>query len=885
MIIPSLLILSIAGPTFPPSELALLPPSGLSQKSLPLEPRESPGVEIPASGSYVSKYGPTYGNSTAGALTRSQCKGFLGKTTRTYEYAKPVIHSLVDSSLYFGAGALLGSASLLSGIGWSLCQLTPWSEQIGNECLIAFQTLGIASVHSFSQGLRISPFFSFFFEKVPSTYSSWERNKALLSQIPASSPEDKQLLNFLQNRWFARITGCYPFLVDWMCPPFGISLQMHPETTNSYARDPSNKFSATYKNRIEAWKQFLPHPKEFPLILTRPSNIRDYLPACFEMTQGEEIQQFIDNDKSPLLVDLTSVLPGETLNRRQWLEAWNAFEEQLSTWCREHKLDPDRILWIQRVAQKDIGGIRLLPFPSSSQEKTEQHYQFLLEWISRFGLSANRIELDRSYLPQAVSLPQQTGALSPALEYASQEHWAELFTVIEQSWKSAHPQKTLMVKGTLQVLKDLCASVTEDKWQLAMNSPTRAAAVQLSFSKIEHQLQLALQKQEKSSFQEIASHIEQIHADLSPLLEIFSPFAFEDFTAAIRRHLTCIPETMEGLTDFALHSSAMTSLGGIFKTVEKFTGRHPRILFGENTYFECIHASEKMLKATSIKEASEEDWKEADLLLVQFNPTVKRINFEVTEYQATEYHVEKIADIIRRALNAREGTPLSVALDCTLDFSNSPRVGSLLAEFQNEIEQGQLNLLCYRSGLKFDLFGMDNYCCAPFFMVHNNDPKWASFEPLLSDPALQTDSLSLNWFTLAYQNASPYLEMYRKQIFDNTRAILDKIPPRLFSSKNLFYRVIPIDRDADPSFLDIKIFGPLHTFRGELLVGVSTMIRCLEAGFPLLFRPGIGFHHPNLAVLFGTDCTTVRLTIGLDPAQVDVIVRCLEQIDTCNMAL
>ncbi len=56
--------------------------SGLSQKSLPLGPRESPGVEIPASGAYVSKYGPTCGNSTAGALTRSQCKGFLGKTTR-----------------------------------------------------------------------------------------------------------------------------------------------------------------------------------------------------------------------------------------------------------------------------------------------------------------------------------------------------------------------------------------------------------------------------------------------------------------------------------------------------------------------------------------------------------------------------------------------------------------------------------------------------------------------------------------------------------------------------------------------------------------------------------------------------------------------------------
>jgi len=56
----------------------------------------------------------------------------------------------------------------------------------------------------------------------------------------------------------------------------------------------------------------------------------------------------------------------------------------------------------------------------------------------------------------------------------------------------------------------------------------------------------------------------------------------------------------------------------------------------------------------------------------------------------------------------------------------------------------------------------------------------------------------------------------------------------------------------------------------------------MEAGHPLLYRPGIGFYHPNLALLYGTECTTVRLTVGLDPDQVDVIVHCLEKISTCN---
>ncbi|MGE5196260.1 MAG: hypothetical protein ACM3JI_02895, partial [Anaerolineae bacterium] len=260
----------------------------------------------------------------------------------------------------------------------------------------------------------------------------------------------------------------------------------------------------------------------------------------------------------------------------------------------------------------------------------------------------------------------------------------------------------------------------------------------------------------------------------------------------------------------------------------------------------------------------------------------KRINFKVTEYQATEYHVEKIAQTLHHALRARQGKPLSLALDCTLDFSNSSRVGKLLAEFQKEIERGDLIVLCYRSGLKFDLFGMDNYCGAPFFMVHNRDEKWSFFDALLTDPALQTDLLSINWFCLVYQHAAPYLELYRKQIFDNTRAVLNKIPAQLFSTKNTNYRVIPVEPDADPSFIDIKIFGPLHAIRGGLLVGGFFTIKCMEAGYPLLYRPGIGFHHPNLAVLFGKECTTVRLTLGLDPAQVNIIVRCMEKINACN---
>jgi hypothetical protein len=799
----------------------------------------------------------------------------------------PLLHSLLDPPLYCGAGLLFGSVSLVSRMGWALCQLSPWSSTFGNEFLLSSHLFETASLHSFAQIFKQSPLLFCFFKKIPSSLTAWNLNKKCLSQIPASSTEDQELLHFLERRWLAKTTGCFPFLVNWMCPCFGISLQVHPETTNSYARDPATKHSETYRKRVEAWKQLLPHPHDFPLVLTRPSNIRDYLPSYFELSQDEAIEHSVERlahimDSAPVIVDCTSILPSDIADRDQWIDTWKTCETQLSQSCKERQLDSDQIICIHRVQQKDIGGIRLLPFLSSSQETGEKQYQFLLEWISRFGLTANRIELDRPLL--STDLPLITEHLSThhLLNPLSKEEWLSFLNSIDQQWGSNHPQKTLMFKSTLQLLKDLCTRLSQEKWEALKSSPTSFSVVQLAFAKIKEHLNLLIQEEGQSSFHNTTSHIEQIHADLSSLLELFSPFTSEDFPTIYRCHLTSIPCTLQPLAGYALHASAMTSLGAIFKALEKTLGRPPHTLYGENAYFEGIHVAERIAQASSILEATEQDWKEVDLLLVQFNPTVKRINFKVTEYQATEYHVEKIAEILHKALVLREGKPLCVALDCTLDFSDSPRVGQLLAEFQEEIERGLLNVMGYRSGLKFDLFGMDNYCGAPFFMVHNRDTKWSLFDALLTDPALRTDRLSLNWFCLAYQCASPYLELYRKQIFDNTRAVLNKIPEGLFHEKNPYYRVIPVAPDADPSFIDIKIFGPLHAFRGGLLVGVFLTIKCMQAGYPLLYRTGIGFSHPNLAVLFGKECTTVRLTVGLDPAQVDVIVRCMEEIDACN---
>lgn len=765
--------------------------------------------------------------------------------------AEPTVRSLVDSTLFCAAGTMLSSASLVAGAGYGLLQLSPWGATLGNEFLLTSEIAWIGAKRCFIQMFKKSPLFSLFGEKTTST-SAWDHNQQILSSLPASSEEDVALLHFLQRRWLAKSTGCYLFMINWMCPSFGIFLQAHPESTNSYARDPWNDLSRTYLKRVSEWKEQLPHPKEFPLILTRPADLREYLPCSLASPPAGD---------SPLIVDFTSLQ-----------EPWPSYEKEFSKWCEDHKIDLNRLICIQQVQQKDVGGIRILPFASASKEQIEQQTQFLLERIARFGLSASRIELDRCSLPTS----RGSTELKAQIPCETKQSWSSFFHSFE--WSSDHPQKNLMVQGTLQVLKDLCDHITEENWNEAMKSPTRSAAAQVSFAKIKEQLQML---SDKGTFYDVVTPIEQIHADLSSLLEIFSPFTRNDFPRAFSRHLTCIPSTLQPLTQYGLHSSGMTSLTGIFKAVEKSVGRPLHVLYGENAYFECIIASEHMTQAQSTKNATEQDWEDVDVILAQFNPALKRINFKVVIERIEDYHVENIADMLHKALKNRQ-RPLTLALDATFDYHDSRKVANLLTEFQREIVSGALNIICFRSGLKFDIFGMDNYCGAPFFMIHNQDPKWAPFDLLHTDPALQADRLSLNWFCLAFQNATPYLEAYRKQIFDNTRSLLERMPKRLLTNTTLDYRVAKMDSDAEAAFIDIKVFGPLNWIRAGLFVGMYLTVKCMESGHPLFYRPSLGFCHPNVAVLFGKNCSTVRLTLGLDPEQVDIMAKCFEVIDSLN---
>lgn len=780
-------------------------------------------------------------------------------------------------SLYLSMGACLGLAAGLSITGWWASIICPWTALPKKECLFFSQLCSSAALSLFKAAIFQS------FAKIyvpgkgfaPISQKSWEFYRWQLNAVPVISEKESRLLTFLEKRWLAKGNGFYRAEVDWVCPCFQIPMQVHPETTNCYARDPFTSASIAYNNQVERWKQILPHPKIFPLILTRPYSLQKYLPnyhALFSQDSLalvlEKCRETASKSEGKTILDIGSVFP---LNK-SWEDSWNAFSKNVAALCREKNIDLNRLIFVQSFQEKDQGVLRLLPIENESSSQVQKDFEKLLEWISHAGLTATLVELDRDILSDIQTKDVQIDTKS---RWIHKELCLSSLSQFRNAYLSPNLQKKIMVLGFLDALQGLLNEIEEDKWQEIMRCPTRSSLVCLSMENIQEQFSEVLKEKASDPFFQTVCKVELMHANFTALLEIFSPFETLDFPKIYQDIVfPSFPDPALKI-EAGVHASGMTSLSGVLKAVNASLGKSPHVIYGENTYFECVHVLREGGGKSSL-EAEEEDWKLLDLLICQFNPVLKRDIGDICQYKE-----EKVAENIRKALSLRKDKPFVVAIDSSLDYLHSHRFNALFQEFEKEIKEGIVNFICIRSGVKFDLFGIDNYSGAPFFTIHSSHPHWQIMDAVLKDPVLSTDPLSFNWFCLAYKYLPSHLEAYRKQIFENTRNLLNKVPSSLFQSESS-YRLIPMDGQVDPSFIDIKVKGRFHRMKIAALVGGILYLRCMQEGHPVFFRRSLGLYHPNFGILFGNESSTIRFTLGLDPGQVDVLASCFEKIHSLN---
>jgi hypothetical protein len=687
--------------------------------------------------------------------------------------------------------------------------------------------------------------------------SSWKRNQEDLSKIQPTSHETKELIEFLKNQWLSKANGLYSAEWLWIAPCFHIHPQIHPRTTNCYARDPSKQASQTYHQCLNQWKTKLHHPKHFPLILTRPSSIQSYLPSYFSLENLNTIESTLETNQRPI-IDCTNRLHSASKNRKQWLQEWQLIEKTL------HPLDHMHPIYIEQLFDKAIGGIRILPRSNQSESQIDEQYQFLLQWISQFGLSATLPELNR-HLSTSFSMTQHLS--SNRKQISDPKNLIPFLDHLLQSEEKKIPHQEMLFTAIVSMIKGCIESVD---WNKIKNCQARSELVLLSISKIQELL--ISYKQQKPPF---FPFFEELNNHLSSLLSVVSPFTHQDFQRAYLNHARFIPDHFSHLCFSSLHASGMTSFGGILKAIHQIS-QTPRILYGDNIYFESLGCLNQTTHAIPFSEASLNDFTSADLIIAQFNSSLKRDFKTINCYQ-----IENISEIIQKANKRESQKPFTVAIDTTLDSMNSPKIHNLLSEFSDMIKDGMINFIFYKSGLKFDLFGLDHCAIAPFLIIQNNDKKWAPFKDLCEDPCLITDLQSINWTTLAYKTASTQLQEYRDLISKRTLELLQKIPKRMFES-DMPYRVVPFDETTDLSFIDIRISGPFHEQRASLLAAGSLYLHCMEGNCPMFFRRSFGFYHPNLGFLAGDNHSIIRLTLGIDPGQIDLFTRCFELIDSLN---
>lgn len=727
---------------------------------------------------------------------------------------EPFKEKICKDALYFGASSSFGAVSQAARFGFALCHILPQTAITRNECL-AFSNICARTAKIARKGPQA----------LPDWRGTWNKNRDLLSQVPITSQNDAALVQFLEKRWLSKVAGFSRIGLDWVYPCFGITLQANPMSNHSYARLISTYMADVYKKRMESWR--VSFANAYPLILTRPTNIGEFLPTSLARSNALAV------------IDLTDGTASQ----------WETYFPQFKG------LDVNRIIAVERVSEEGIGGLRILPLPGQSPDAPSKQYAYLLEWISTLGLGAGRVELDRE--------PALQRSSQAVLSTEAPDRKAFLTTLASLQFDRIPSHTKILIDGTLQVLTGLFTDITEEAWQKVLASPARSSVVSLSMNHIVEQLQAL---SDKPLF-ETALELEQVHAELSALLEVLTPYSLDDFSSIYRDQFPMI-DSLKPVTTYGIHSMGMSCFAAVAKAVERNLGP-VHAIYGEYTYYECLNAFRKLCTTFSrADEASPEDWERANFLFVQCNPAVR------TDFQHERYESEKIEALIAKILSFDRKDPLTLALDTTLDYVVSPRVKGLLEEFSQEILDGKLNVVVFRSGNKFDLLGMDNYCGAPFFICHNNR---FSFDFFATDQALQCDRLSLNWFCLAYRHALPQLEAYKKQIFANTRALLDLVPDTL-SVNNPHYRVIPIAVEENSSFLDIKVAGPMQKFKAVGLVLPLFFLESMEGGHPMFNRPSLGFYHPNITVIFGEECSTIRVTLGLDPAQVATFAKCLQMI-------
>lgn len=541
------------------------------------------------------------------------------------------------------------------------------------------------------------------------------------------------------------------------------------------------------------------------------------------------------------------------------------------------------IIVVCRVPIKNFGAILQLPFDPTSRVTLISFMNLTgakmgavssLKNINEFLSLKDLIELS-DFQKAEYSVPGSLETIYfPNVKSITNMNLFKSFETKMKDLSDQQPMTAILGSSAIRLIRGMLEEISDEKWKVLNRDPVdlegnerndllakRALLQSTLFRLTQH---LATADSNSDDFTEFSGAIELILSEIATLLQLIAPMKVNEFEDIYKQQLDFVPENLQKHVTAGVTKSAMNTFSGICNIV-KSANPAAQIVNGENSYFEELYVVGANRSIDEVLKNAPET--KVDLYVGEFNHNINT---------SKDYHhytpIDVISDIERLLKGNKQ---LTIALDSTIDLLNSPKAKELLTKFSKEIESGDLNIIFFRSGQKFEMLGMDNYYGSPYYMVNNGGPQWDAFNGLKTQDAFKTDPLSMQWFCLANKYAPQQLDDYRALIFKNSREILNKIPEELKDPASPVI-VSTVDNNMEPAFIDIKIVDRYKMNRER----IETLFydKMMGEGRKAHSRGSFGFYHPNLNSIIDEEHITIRINPGLDPKDNDIIVEVLKDI-------
>lgn len=425
--------------------------------------------------------------------------------------------------------------------------------------------------------------------------------------------------------------------------------------------------------------------------------------------------------------------------------------------------------------------------------------------------------------------------------------------IAEDKTHGINRAEVLLSKATVALIKTLVNKISKEDWLLKQQDPAIRQIIQTTIFRIMQHLATAIHQ--KDDFRQFVQGLDRVHSELTALLLIYSPFDIDSFDEAYRSYLDPIfPNTMKP-EEVGIARSAMNVFSGINSAVIT-NNAYPIRVLAPHSYYE---ESDLVVGAKTLQEVLEDDSiEQIDLFTTEFYH-----NMDIDSHH-THYQKGLVIEDIKNIFIKKPKTDhLTVAIDATIDFTKSEDIREVLREFQQEINDGRLNIIVFRSGQKFDMLGFDNYFGGLYYIVNNGDKKWDEFKKIKTNDVFHTDSLSQQYFTWLAESGLDHIDHYKKLIFDNAKKILELVPESLKPESNYDICVCSFDEDVITPFIDLKIELEDEALQDDLRKWVQERFMTIfTKSQKLVYRRGsFGFAHPNITWIL----PKMRINPGLDP--------------------